>query len=235
MNLEYKNLIEWGKARRKVKNLRGGFFFNKPSQDEIDTWQLQMFTADKQSKAESERNLDQLKQKAEELDMPVLVVRSSEIQFVGTQTAVATTDIYSEQWIQRITDYFDNNRSYFGKPFCTHTVTDQETHAYTMYCYGHDACFARSSQTGFYNIEQDRKVTDRREQIQMLWDLGFVARRGRPVGVGLERHSGSTEEVAEITRLASKHWHRRGRSEVADKICSAYTSVNRYYAWPGSW
>jgi len=235
MHLEFENLIEWGRARRKVKNLRGGFFFNKPSQDELATWQLQMFTADKQSKLESERNLEQLKKKATELEMPVLVVRSNEIQFVGTDMAVAMTDLYDEEWMYQIQDYFEKRNNIFAKPFYSHNETSLGMHAYTMYCYGHDACFARSPQLGFYSVAEDRKITDRREQIQMLWDLGFVARRGRPVGVGSERHSGSPEEVAEITRLANKHWHRRGHSEVADKICSAYTSINRYFAWPGSW
>jgi len=234
MDLEYKNLAEWGKLHRKLKNNRNSWW-TKPSQDEVDGWKLQMFTVEKEAKQESARNLDRMKEKAQEIEAPVLVVKADNVQFIGTEYAVPTTSLVSEDWMNGINEFFDSKNYYYSKPFWTHHESSQDTHAFSLYGYGSDALFARSPQTGFYLVEEDRKVTDRREQIQLLWNLGFVARRGRPVSVGWERHSGSPEEVAMITRQANDMWHRRGHSEVADKICSIYTSINRYYAWPGSW
>jgi hypothetical protein len=35
--------------------------------------------------------------------------------------------------------------------------------------------------------------------------------------------------------LAERHWNRRNTSDVAKKLVSAWRSINRYAAWPGSW
>ena len=234
MDLEFQNLAEWGKLSRKLKNNRS-FYWSKPTEDEIASWRLQMFTCDKEAKQESARNLDRLKEKAEEIEAPVLIVKGDNIQLVGSELSITTSDLVDQEWIDRVADYFDRKKYYSSKPFWTHHESSCGTQAYSLHTYGADATFARAPQTGFYLVEEDRKVTDRKEQIQILWDLGYVARRGRPVSVGWERHSGSTEEIAMITRQAKEMWHRKGHSEVADKICSIYTSINRYYAWPGSW
>ena len=234
MNLEYQNLAEWGKLHRKLKNTRS-FYWSKPTEDEIAGWRLQMFTVDKDAKAESRRNLTQLKTKAKLIDAPVLIVKGDNVQLVGTDYSIAFTDLMDQTWYDELTRFFDRKNMYYSKPFWVHHESDSDKHTFSLHGYGMDALWARSPETGFYLVEEDRKVTDRREQIQILWDLGYVARRGRPVCVGYERHSGSRAEVALITQQARQMWHRRGHSEVATKVCSTYTSINRYFAWPGSW
>lgn len=233
MRLEFKNLAEWGKLSRKLKNNRS--FWSKPSEDEIAGWRLQMFTVDKDAKEESRTNLERLKEKAKDIGAPVLIVKGDNVQLVGTDYAVSASELMDQDWFDEISEFFDRKNMYYSKPFWTHHESDSGTHTFSLHGYGTDAIWARAPQTGFYLVDEDRKVTDRREQIQTLWDLGYVARRGRPVSVGWERHSGSTDEVAMITKQANAMWHRKGHSEVADKICSIYTSINRYYAWPGSW
>jgi hypothetical protein len=234
MHLEFQNLAEWSKLNRKLKQSLSSYWV-RASQDEIDGWRLQMFTCDKESKQESVRNLDRLKQKAEEIEAPVLIVKGDNFQFVGMQQAIVATDLVDQEWMDTVSEYFDRKNYYSSKPFWTHHESNNGDQAYSLHTYGADAVFARTPQTGFYLLGEDRKVTDRREQIQLLWDYGFVARRGRPVSVGWERHSGSPDEIAMITRQARQMWHRRHSSEVAAKMCSIYTSINRYYAWPGSW
>lgn len=234
MHLEYRNLAEWGKLSRKIKHSNSRYW-SRASQDEIGGWRLQMFTVEKEAKQESVRNLTRLKQKAKEIEAPVLIVKNDNIQFVGTDQAIATTDLIDQEWMDEICEYFDRKNFYSSKPFWTHHESSYDKQAYSLHTYGADALFARPPQTGFYLVGEDRKVTDRKEQIQLLWDLGYVARRGRPVSVGWERHSGSPAEIALITNMAKEMWHRRNQSEVATKMCSIYTSINRYYAWPGNW
>ena len=234
MNLEYKNLAEWGKLNRKLKNNRS-FFWNKPTEDEIAAWRLQMFTVDKDAKAESVRNLEQLKDKAKDLGAPVLIVKGNNVQLVGTDNTVDATDLMEQSWYDEIGEWFDRKNFYYSKPFWTHHSNDIGTHTFSLHGYGTDAIWARSPQTGFYLVNEDRKVADRREQIETLWNLGHAAKRGRPVSVGWERHSGSREEIALITKQAQEMWNRKSESEIASKICSIYTSINRYYCWPGSW
>ena len=234
MRLDYKNLAEWGKLSRKLKNNRS-FYWSKPTEDEVAGWRLQMFTVDKDAKEESRTNLERLKEKAKDIGAPVLILKGDNVQLVGTDYAVSAAELMDQDWFDEISEFFDRKNMYYSKPFWTHHESDSETHTFSLHGYGTDAIWARAPQTGFYLVDEDRKVTDRREQIQTLWDLGYVARRGRPVCVGWERHSGNREEIAMITRQYDAMWHRRGHSEVADKMCSIYTSINRYYAWPGSW
>lgn len=234
MNLEYRNLAEWGKLNRKLKDSNRKWYWSKPSTDEIEGWRLQMFTCDKAAKQESVNNLELLKAKAQEIESPVLIVKGNEISFVGTYFAVAATDLSSDQWCEQFEE--DNTRKYYAsRPYWCHQVGESDLHEYSMSFFGNDNVFARAPQIGFYDIVEDRKVTDRREQIQKLWDLGFVARRGRPVSAANIRHSGTPSEVALASKLAQQLWHRKLESEVAKKACSIYTSINRYYCWPGSW
>ena len=59
--------------------------------------------------------------------------------------------------------------------------------------------------------------------------------RGRPPTVATIRWSGTREELEELTQLAERHGSRYNRSDVAKKIWSAYNSISRYAAWPGTW
>src|SRR6056300_1649417 len=116
MKLEYSNLAEWGKASRKIKQRRGSYYWGTPSKDDLAGWQLQMFTADKESKAESKRNLAALKQKAQEVEAPVLVLRSNDVQLIGTQLSLTTNDLVDDEWMDSLGEYFDNRNYYFSKP-----------------------------------------------------------------------------------------------------------------------
>ena len=234
MNLQYKNLCEWGKLHRKLKDVNRGWHWNKPSSDEIEGWRLQMFTCEKNAKEESEHNLQQLKAKAQEIESPVLILKGNEIIFAGTEYAVASTDLTSDEWL----DDFEANRKskyYSARPFWTHQVSEYDRHEFSMSAYGSDYIFTRPPQCGFYLVDEDKKLTNRREQIQTLWNLGFVARRGRPITVGNVRHCGTPSDVQLATDLAQRFWKRRCDSEVAKKACQIYTSINRDFCWPGSW
>lgn len=236
MNLHFDNLAEWGKLNRKIKNQRHMYYWSNPSDDEIASWQLQMFTLDKKAKEESRANIEIILDTAEKIEAQNVVVKSNMLQFIGTENSLAYQDLSSEEWMDRYRQFCDRHNSfYFSKPFWTHAESEHGYHTFSMYAYGLDALFARTPQTGFYDTASRSKITNRKQQIQILWNLGWAAQRGRPVSVGLERHSGSPSEIALITKLASDMWHRRGQSDVADKIISTYTSTNRYYAWPGSW
>ena len=235
MNLEFENLAEWGSLSRKLKNWNRHVFFGKPSQDEIQGWQLQQFTVDKQSREESKRNFQKVLEKAQEIEAPILVIRPNEIQFIGTEYGDAYIGLSDDDWIQRLREYYENRQRYFSKPFWTQEISDLDLHTFSLSVWGTDAVFARSPQTGFYDVKTGKKITDRKKQIQTLWDLGWAAKRGRPVGVGYQRHSGSREDIALITNQANSMWNRQHESEIAAKVCSIYRSVNRYYAWPGSW
>jgi hypothetical protein len=88
---------------------------------------------------------------------------------------------------------------------------------------------------GVYDVATGKRLTARREIIERMWALGFAAHRGRPLSIARQRWTGNRQELELTTQLAEQHWDRRRTSEVAKKLCSVFTSINRYAAWPGAW
>lgn len=96
-------------------------------------------------------------------------------------------------------------------------------------------CFADNKTQGVYDVASGTRLTNRKETIRKFWALGFAAWRGRPLAVAEIRHTGTRNDLLEISELANKYWSRRFQSDVAKKIVSTYRSINRYAAWPGAW
>jgi hypothetical protein len=101
--------------------------------------------------------------------------------------------------------------------------------------YSYRACLCLKEHEGVYDVQSGRRLTNRRDIIERMWALGFAANRGRPLAFAKLRWTGSREELELITELADRYWNRRYESEAAKKMVSAYTSINRYAAWPGAW
>jgi hypothetical protein len=101
--------------------------------------------------------------------------------------------------------------------------------------YTYRASLCLREHQGVYDVATGRRLTNRREIIERMWRLGFAAQRGRPLSIARTRWTGNREELTEVADLAERHWNRRNTSDVAKKLVSAWRSINRYAAWPGSW
>ena len=99
--------------------------------------------------------------------------------------------------------------------------------------------WALNPQCGYYQLNHSgtdyNKMTNRQTQIQQLWDWGWPARRGRPVHIGFEQHSGNCEEIEYLTDMAAQLQYRRRHSEVAKRAVANYRAINKEYAWPNNW
>ena len=230
MKLEFKNIKQWGDLHRKVKSRRHSWFFNN---EDTDGLRVQLFTVDKPAQEESVANLEVLKEVCRTFNVPYLICKPTQIQLIGHNARIGELDLMSKEWAEDLNEFF--HEKWYYTP---HWTTFENEIGYFKQeltgVYG-EALWMRSPQTGFYDIKNDRKVTDRKEQIRTLWDIGFVSKRGRPIVAADQRWSGSTEEIRQLTDLAATMQYRKNESEVANKIMQAYNVINRDNCWPGHW
>lgn len=196
-----------------------------------DSDMLSLFTLESQARQHSLDNLDRVLQVARQHDQNLVIVKSKMIQVVGAgsgqNTTVAKT-LLPAQWLEDYAKWIDNSGS-VGARF----DTSNRGEAMEFWMYRPGVVLPR--QQGVYDVTTGRRLTNRREIIQRIWDLGFASARGRPPHAARIRWTGTREELEEITVLADRYWSRRNTSEAAKKLVSAYRSINRYAAWPGAW
>ena len=229
MNLHFENLREWGKVHRKLqRQVRWNSFFVEHS--DPSGLRVQMFTLDKPAGEESKHNLQELLKFCKAMDVPVLVGKASSFQLVGHQYQIPETDLLSESCRERIAD---EELSYY-RPRWTHYCSETGHWCQQLYGFG-EHLWLRSPEIGFYDVESGKKITDRKQQIETLWSLGFVSRRGRPVSAANESACGSPSDIISLTNLARQMQEKRWQSDVAKRIVGVYNSTHRYYCWPNNW
>lgn len=229
MNLHFENLREWGIVHRKLqRQVRWNSFFVDHS--DPAGLRVQEFTLDKPARDESTHNLQELLTFCRSMNVPVLVGKANSIQLVGHEYQIPETDLLDEQCRDRISD---EGLSYY-RPRWTHFCSETDHWCQQLYGFG-DNLWLRSPEIGFYDVESGTKITDRKQQIEMLWGLGFVSRRGRPVSAATESACGTPSDVVALTNLAQQMRKKSYRSDVAKRVNGVYNSTRRYFCWPGNW
>ena len=230
MNLHFKNIKQWGDLHRKVKSRRHSWFHDNEDTNGI---KVQLFTVDKPAQEESQANLEILKEFCRTFGVPYLICKPTKIQLVGHNARIGDADLMSEEFDAELKDVF-HEKWYYSPHW---TTVENEIGYYKQELTGvyGEALWMRSPQTGFWDINHNKKITDRKLQIRNLWDLGFVSKRGRPISVADERWCGSPDEIRDLCSLASTMQYRKNESEVASKIMQAYNVINRDNCWPGHW
>ena len=229
MNLQFENLREWGIVHRKLqRQTRWNSFFVEHS--DPAGLRVQQFTLDKPAAEESKHNLQELLTFCRTMDVPVLVGKANSFQLIGHQYQISETDLLSESCNTRIADA----ELSFYRPRWTHYCSETGHWCQQLYGFG-EHLWLRGPEIGFYDTESGKKITDRKQQIEMLWNLGFVSRRGRPVTAASESACGTPSDVVAITNLARTLGGRRHQSDIAKRAVSLYNSTRRYFCWPNNW
>lgn len=229
MNLHFKNLRQWGTVRRKLdRQVRWNSIFI----ENLDPagLQVQMFTLDKPAAEESKHNLQELLNFCKTMEIPVLVGKANHFQLLGHHYQIPETDLLSESCREQIAG---EELSYY-RPRWTHFCSETGHWCQQFYGFGENL-WLRSPEIGFYDVESGNKITNRKQQIEMLWSLGFVSRRGRPVSAADESSCGSPSDVIAISKLAGQMHKKTFKSDIAKRIVSVYKSTHRYYCWPNHW
>lgn len=222
--IRYQEIYQHNRANATI---RGGRSWADTDSD-FSRAQLTVFTTSVSAPEQSQSNLDWLLTQARRASVAIMVVEPSRVQFLGQGVARAMDQAFPDSWRQEYRQWCD--REGWADP---RYESSEEGECATIYLYRE--CVTVPKSQGVYEVESGRRMTRRRDIIQRFWNWGFPARRGRPLSVGQLRWTGNREELELSRRLFDQYYLRRDRSEIAKKICQAYTSTVRNYAWPDNW
>lgn len=229
--LRYEHIHEVTNARRRLGDSRRNRYAWRQDGRTRDADQLSLFTFEAQALADSADNLEFLLATARAHDQRYVVLTDSKIQIAGTGSMDPVADrMAPSAWCQDFSEWLDEGQLTTAVPAVEHTTRGGVA---ILQTWRH--CFCLREHQGVYEVSTGRRITNREQIIRAFWDLGFATWRGRPYSIAKLRWSGEREELEELTALAGRYWRNMSRTDVARKIVSAYRSINRYVAWPGSW
>ncbi len=225
MKTEY--IGQYSEARYRLRGNRYSWHHNDHTRDSD---RLVMFTVESHAREESTANFKYLQDLGWRHGAELMVVNDSKIQYVSERSLDGSIryEIENSQWYRDLADTEEGWR----KPMVETDITDRGE-CVTVRFHRHN--WLISEHMGVYDLETEKRVKNREQIIRMFWDYGFATWRGRPPTVARIRWSGSREELEELSDLYERHRWRSYVSDMAKKITSAYRSINRYAAWPGSW
>ncbi len=222
--LKYENIYA---IRDAEERLRRGYRWGSGNHTQAsDT--LLMFTIGSKAEEDATSNLDFLIALGQKHGASHLVLHGNKIQYLASHANnELEQDLLPREWVKKYLEWIDSKNLEFGiqdsgQGFC---------HSFRPW----RRAFATRKTHGIYDLSTGRRLTNRQNIIERIWDHGFAAWRGRPLSVANIKWSGTREELEDLTNIADRYWNRRHKSDMAKKMCSAYTSINRYCAWPGAW
>jgi hypothetical protein len=230
--IQFRNIIAYMEARSRLRrNSYWGY-----NQNTRDSDRLLAFTTERDARLESVANREFIMNQARALGAGIAIIKPEIVQLAGMPERVAHRRAFGNGTFDELELYAQEHDkgSYWIPKETDSQVSDRGFHTTTLRAFGPGSWVTHEDQ-GFYDAITGEKITNRREQIERLWDLGFASRRGRPVHVAQERWSGSREELEMLAEMAEQVWDRYHTSEMARKMVAAYRGINKYVAWPGSW
>jgi len=229
--LKYQTICEANRTQERLKrNAYGNRWQDTNHNREADT--LSLFTLSPEAQRHSAANFDLIMSTARQYKQNLVVLKPHQVQVAGPSDSSLSQDVarvlFPDAWLREYERWVDT--SY---PINIRSDISEQGAVSEFYTFRPTMCLRE--QQGVYDVATGQRLTDRREIIERMWQLGFAAQRGRPLSIARIRWTGNREELALITDLAERHWSRRKTSEVSKKLVSAWRSINRYAAWPGSW
>jgi len=227
--IKYQTISQANKTAQRLK--RDTYHHSWGDQDHTrDGDRLTLFTVEPEALCHSEHNLKLVLNVASAYNQKLVVIKTNMIQVAGStdQHQQVGDLLFPEQWRKEHQTWLGSSGPV--APRCDHSDLGQMCEFYTW-----RPALVMPKHQGVYDAQTGQRITNRREIIDRMWALGFAAHRGRPLSIAKIRWTGSRQELELATQLAEQHWDRRRTSDVARKLCSVFTSINRYAAWPGAW
>jgi hypothetical protein len=184
------------------------------------------------AEVDSQYNIEHLLSVGRKTKSKYAVISTKFVQLVSSNKNLSMDELVDSKWRQEIQDWTDEPEVSANTPRYN-LYESNEGSAISLNGWSKLWCLPKHN--GIYEVASGRRITNREEIIEGFWSVGFASWRGRPLRVAPPEWSGNRVELEELAQLADKHWGRRHQSEMAKKICQAYTSINRYAAWPGAW
>jgi hypothetical protein len=222
--IEYLDIYHNQRARRQLREHK---WYRQDTDQATAT--MTEFTTSLTAPRHSADNVQVLMAHARRYGMDIMVIKSSAVQFLGGANAqMAMDQAFPPDWLEKFQQAVEMSMALKTR----REISDQGESA-TLHFWRD--CVAVPKFQGVYEVSTGRRMTNRREIIERIWSWGFPTLRGRPLSVGQIMHSGSPKQLQQARKLYDEYYLYRDRTEVAKKICQIYTSIRRYYAWPGDW
>lgn len=203
-------------------------YYRHSSQHNRDSDALVVFTLAQEAEKDAQRNLEFCLDIGRKYRAEYLVLHDNKIQFAGRRIEEGIMDALAPgPWRQDYMTWSDS------RSIDVSSDSSGQGECYSMRHWRR--AFAMSHTRGIYEIGTGGRLKNRHDIIERFWALGYASWRGRPLSVASIRWSGTRDELETVTDLADRYWSRRHVSDAAKKMVSAYTSLNRYAAWPGAW
>jgi hypothetical protein len=229
--LAYETIYQVAKAERRLQRNHYDHMWYREAGHNEEADRLALFTFSEQARQDSAANLAETLKTAAKYGARLVVFKPQQIQMGGGREfdpGWAGTELFPVKWCREYDDWVDTRVP--QRP-----VTQTSHYGGSVEFYVFRQCLAMKEHQGVYDVETGKRLTNRKEIIERIWDLGFATQRGRPPSIARIRWTGTRDELIEITELADRHWDRYYISEAARKMVTPFRSINRYAAWPGSW
>lgn len=243
--MKMSNLFRYNNAIDRLKS-RVWYRYNSGATRESD--QMLTFTLTEVAAQDSETNFEYLREFARRHGAPYFIITDCGVQFVGHDHEILKTEFITVRMIDDYHTYREHatDHDYYRGQSLSSIMNERNYQGDDtgMYASKFDSWtlnggWVLPKRRGFYNTETGEKITNRRQQIETLWKLGFMSRRGRPVTAASPSISITGDEVNEMIRLLNnidlKHKSGKPYNEFTASIHALYRRVTRYCAWPGFW
>lgn len=228
--LEHQKIHDVNKIQRRIKSDHYGIRGSHKHTREGD--QLTAFTLGPAAEQASLEVLESVLATARAHGQDLVVATESQIQVGqvgrGDGVRLAINTLFPPEWLEENDRWVDATSG-------VRPTFDQSHYGKFGQFYNFRPNLILQKHRGVYDVGTGRRLTNRQEIIERMWSAGFAANRGRPLTYCRIRWAGEREELEELTVLAERHWARRRTSDMAQKMVSAFRSINRYAAWPGAW
>lgn len=194
------------------------------------TDQLILFTLGENPRIESKENLtfllDTIRSSTAQADF--LICSNNKIQVLGSNlpTALLTSLIAPDSWIKETALTCMNDKSWRRFNLTRQEHATPTGHLITLS--QHAVQFFMPEDLGVYSLQTGKKIKQRRDVIDKIYEYGFICRRGRPLTVAIPDHSGYRTDVEMLTRLLQGQ-----RSSVTHGYKLIFNKIRRTSAWPG--
>lgn len=230
--LEHQKIYEANRIHRRIRRNRYGSSWGDDHNHTREGDQLTLFTLEPAAERASAAVLESVLTTAKSYDQDLVVITESQVQTgqigEGDGCRRAIKAVFPPEWLEENDRWVDATSG-------VRPTFDQSRYGEFAQFYNFRPNLILQKHRGVYDAATGRRLTNRHEIIQRMWGMGFAALRGRPLTFCKIRWAGEREHLQHVMELADRYWSQRRTSDVAKKICSAFTSINRYAAWPGAW
>ena len=230
--LAYQTICNVNRASERIRRDSYNSRYYNNDGNTLDGDEMTVFTFGKRASAESENNLQRCLTAARDYEQDLVIITENRIQVAGGTGSgrheLVAQALFPTAWLREYNNWLESTNPV--KP-----SFHDGCHGEFLDFYSWRRSLCLKEHQGVYDVATGQRLKNRRDIIERMWAMGFAARRGRPLTIAKPKWCGEREELEEITVLADRFWSRRSHSEVAKKIVSTYTSINRYCAWPGAW